>query len=101
MKDRETEKLLSEAEKTQNFVLTEGWKIARGMLEKKIEGMMNVKSLVLEGRSSDDIAKELRERQSVVEIMEQWIMDVEGLATSAQHYVQTGKPEDNLITYYE
>lgn len=99
--DKETEKLITEADKMQHFIVTEGWKLARALIEKKIADLENVSTMYLEGRTNDEIAKELRERQSVAEIMKKLVEEIEGVALSAKYNTKIVTIEEEIITRFE
>lgn len=101
--DKDTEKVLQEGEMVANFVESDGWRWARDRfleLVKENESVLGIKM----GKNWQDVVVELGARQLAVQIVTEWIAQVEGRAS--QHKNQERdlvkkEDEEETTKYYE
>jgi len=87
--DKDTQKVITEGEKISRFVDSDDWKLIKGKLFQKIALLNAIDSIPLEKLNSEELAKTVRERASVVDIVVGWINEIEG--TSQAHKTQNAK----------
>ncbi len=83
MLKNDTKKILSEGEQLQEFVKSDGWKIARKRLTDKLIVLDSFSAIPKEGRTDAAILKEARLREAVNSVIVEWLKEIEGLADQA------------------
>jgi hypothetical protein len=96
--DKKTEKLLGESERLKSLIESTGWGEAKAMLVKKC-ALLATDTIDTSQRTDQQIAQEIRERQSVVKMILTWLAEVEGQARTADFYAQEIKQqkEDEIV----
>ena len=87
MNNGEEQKIALEGEKLTDLVNSNGWDVAKKMLEEKCSMLDSISAVFVEGKSAQDIAEEVKLRTSVVAIIRQWIVDVEGTANQIENNI--------------
>lgn len=77
--DKETQEILAEGDKIEEFVKSQYWETVKKRLTDKIEILDKLSSLPVEG----DIHTEIKIRQGAISLVEEWIAEIEG--ASVQH----------------
>lgn len=90
--DKETRDNLSEGEKWKHFVEGEMWQKAREKLVNKIMDAQSVNNVDMTDaqKALDDI----RARKATVEMMWEWIQEIEGLAEQHEFNSRAYEPEE-------
>ncbi len=86
--EKDTKQILTEGEKIQDFVKSDGWQIVRKKLVDKLVLLDSIAAMPKEG-SDATIVKQLKIREGVNSIITEWLNDLEGL--SEQHSFNTAK----------
>ena len=81
--DKETQQILSDGQKWTDLVQSDGWALAKAELLQKISLLNTVSTTIFENKTPEQIASEIKERASVVQILLEWISVVEGKAEQA------------------
>ena len=77
--DKETQEILAEGDRIEEFVKSQYWETVKKRLTDKIDTLDKLSSLPVEG----DIQAEIRIRQGAISLVEEWIAEIEG--ASVQH----------------
>lgn len=77
--DKETQEILAEGDKIEEFVKSQYWETVKKRLTDKIEILDKLSSLPVEG----DIHTEIKIRKGAISLVEEWIAEIEG--ASVQH----------------
>lgn len=78
--DKDTADILQEGEKVYDFAQSEMWQWAKDRLQEKIRAFVDIRNIDAKG-DSVAILREVQARQAVVDMVEQWIADIEGRAS--------------------
>lgn len=82
--DSETQKVLSEGERIENFVKGDDWAWIKGMIMEKLSILDRTSTIVPDGRSWEQIGQEAMTRASVSNILLELIDEVEAKARQSQ-----------------
>lgn len=101
--DKETRDVLAEGERWENFVSSPGWQEAKVRLLSKLAEFNSVSSIVLEARSLEDIGREVAMRNGAVEMVLQWLKDIEGQAQISKNNREsfTKQQEQQIMTRFD
>lgn len=95
-KDPETLKIEREGQAISDFVKSTGWEIAKGLLIQKLNLLDSLSSTIFENKTPEQVVVEMQARASSVQIVRDWINEVEG--TAHQHLSNNQpKPEEETI----
>lgn len=83
--DKETQKVYNEGEKAYYLTKTDDWDWAKKKLLQKLSNLDSVKTLKEENK---DIALEIRSRKQTIDIILEWLDEIEGVA---QQHIQQNK----------
>ncbi len=101
--DKETTKVFEDGQKMQDFVENDGWKLVKRKLFDKLITFDSISGVPKDKKSLEEIGKEAVMREAVVDIIIQWIQEVEG--TVNQHKSSRKVIEeiraDSIIQYFE
>jgi hypothetical protein len=98
-----TSKILNKAEQLAFLVQSPGWKVAKRMLLEQLIALDSVSTIVREGKTPEQLMNELTSRTSVVEIMYEWLAEIEGGAIEAGHLAEAFARErkDQIIQQFD
>ena len=96
--DAETAKVMTDAQHLSDLIGSEGWKLARRKLYEKLVELDSVDAMLMD-RDPESVMRELMVRKSVIQVLREWIREVEGEAASAAHNAKTFTDErrDDMI----
>lgn len=99
--DKETKKILTDGEKIERFIESEGWKLVKQKLIAKL-AIINSISLVPKETNREDMLKEYELREGVVSIVLDWIRDIEGEKNKSKFNKQAFREieQESIIQYY-
>ena len=98
--DPETLRIQREGQTIADFVKSDGWNLAKGMLKTKLDLLDSLSNTIFEGKTRDQIAEELQARASAIDLVRTWIAEVEG--TAQQHLANnttTEITEEYIVRY--
>ena len=98
--DKETKQILNEGDRIARFAQSDDWRLIKAKLNDKCRDIELVTTLVLEGVKPEELLREVSIRYAVVNLVKQWIADIEGLSNQAQHtagVMATDKKSDIII----
>jgi hypothetical protein len=97
----ETRNLLTKQEKVSNFVDSSEWDLVKACLTEKLADAGSI--LGLESKDADSLFKEVAARQLAVEIIREWLTEIEGIAVQYKENKKSlnQHPEDQFIRTYE
>lgn len=96
--DLKTQKILSEGEQLSFLVHHESWGLAKRLLNEKIAKLNSLTTLDF-SLTPTALANEIKNRASVVLILEQWIAEIEGEANKYMSMTSQSKDDDNIVIY--
>jgi len=84
-------------EMLRSLVESDGWKVAKAMLDNRVDVVKLVSSLRLDG-SIEDIGKEAYARAKAVDLIQSWFNDIQGEIDSYwEHLNSDDEDEDPII----
>lgn len=83
--DKGTRILLREQRKVEEWVASEAWQVVKKKLLEKLVAIDSVRRLPIEQQNFDQIGRDAVTRQGAVELVLEWINDVEGIAKQSKH----------------
>ena len=100
--NKETAKILSDGQKIEDFVKSDGWKLARKMLYDKLITLDSIASVPKTGLTDEQKLREYDVREGVVAIILEWIKEVEGSAEQNQSNKDLMKDirKESIIQYF-
>jgi len=95
--DKETREVIRRGEILADGVKGDFWSYVKGQLKNKIETLNSIDTTIFEGKSDAELAREIRERASVVKILEDWVKEIE--ASASQHTMNQNiiNNEDHIL----
>ena len=78
--NKETGDVLSKGQKIANFVNSDDWIMIKGTLLTKLIDFDSIKSIELDKKTPTELGEEIRTRKAVVDVVLDWIKDIEGSA---------------------
>lgn len=100
MLDPETLKIHREGQAVADFVKSDGWGIAKRMLIEKINLTDSLSATIFDGKTSDQIALELQSRANSVQLIKEWLQEVEGTAHQHESNTPTTSQQDEIIVKF-
>lgn len=97
MLDSETLKIEGEGQTIADFVRSDGWNIAKRMLLEKVNLTDSLSSTIFEGKTAEQLALEIQSRANSVQIIREWLAQVEGTAHQHESNKAALNPKDELI----
>lgn len=100
--DKDTQKILSDGEKMEEFVKGEGWALAKKKLYDRLITLDSISSVPKKGFTPERRLKEFEIREGVVSVILDWISDIEGTAQSAKHNREAMREvrEDSIVQFF-
>lgn len=97
--DKDTRKSIEDGQKVEDWINSEGWQVVKRKLLAKLATLSSVRAIPLESRSAEAIGLDALTRAGAVEMILEWINEIEGQAVQS-HYNREQMQElekDNLI----
>lgn len=82
--DKETQKILNDGQKIENFVESDDWKLIKKKLYSKLITFDSISGIVDDKKSMEEIGKEAIQRDAVVDIILKWIQEIESEAAGSK-----------------
>lgn len=92
--DKETQEVLKEGEKTSDFAKSESWKHVKNILEDRLQNFLIMDDQDLDKKREDEIGKEFKARKFAVDIIKDWIKEVDGSIDAHQANLDALKDKD-------
>ncbi len=101
--DKDTAKILSDQEKIENTVNSDGWKLIKKIFIQSLNGLDSMHSFPSTGMSFEAIGREVAARQAAIDLVLNIINQVEGLAEDSKSNRELFKDmkEESLVVTFE
>lgn len=93
----ETEKIISEGKELRALVTSPGWKEAKSRLFGKLVQLDSLNALILEGKSKDDVVREIERRRDLFAFIIEWLKEIEGEGSSSEFVSDITKVREEEI----
>jgi hypothetical protein len=98
--DKETGKILEQGEKLALFVQSEEWQNIKNILFKRLGSISSFDEEELNKKTDEEIGKEMKVRQKVIQVVIDWIDQIEGIPGQHQANLEAfkkGRVDDIII----
>jgi len=101
--DKDTKKVIDDGQKMTDFVENDGWKLVKKKLFDKLITFDSISSVPKDKKSMEEIGKEAVLREAVVEIIIQWIQEIEGKVSQHKNNRKVIEEirKESIIQYFE
>ena len=97
--DKETGKILTEGQELKELVSQPGWQVAKRKLFEQLAELDSIASLDF-SQSKEDLANEIKNRESVRRIIMSWVATIDGEAQSHDYQSEIlDTKKDDIIDY--
>lgn len=96
--DHETAKVVSQSQEIKDMVAMPGWRQARRRLFERMVELDSIDAMLLD-RDPKDVMLDILSRKTVIQLMRNWVMEIEGEAATVDHTVKSFADErrDDVI----